>query len=187
MSAATHDKLRRAQQLLRREIPDGNPSTIFDRALTLLLEDVARRKLAATSSPRPGQRMGTGSRHIPAHVRRTVWVRDGGQCAFVSGRGRRCSERVFLEFHHRGPYAAGGEATVDNISLHCRAHNAYEAELLFGTAAPHGNPLGDRRARAGPRGAKEARRGEAGVGSDASAGTRPGASCVRRGMGESVP
>ncbi len=46
MTAATEGKLRQAQELLRREIPDGNPDSIIDRALTLLLEDVARRKLA---------------------------------------------------------------------------------------------------------------------------------------------
>jgi hypothetical protein len=141
MTAVTHGKLRQAQELLRREIPDGDPNAIFDRALTLLLEDVARRKLAATSNPRSGQRMGTGSRHIPARVRRAVWVRDGGQCSFASERGRRCNERVYLEFHHREPYAIGGEATVANISLRCRAHNAYEAQLAFGRTAPRNNPV----------------------------------------------
>jgi len=49
---ATHEKLRRVQELLRREIPDGDPGVIFDRAITLLLEDVARKKLAATSTPK---------------------------------------------------------------------------------------------------------------------------------------
>jgi len=33
----THDKLRRVQALLRREIPSGDPGEIFDRALTLLM------------------------------------------------------------------------------------------------------------------------------------------------------
>ena len=42
----------------------------------------------------------------------------------------------FLEFHHREPYAIGGEATVANISLRCRAHNVYEAELAFGRGVP---------------------------------------------------
>jgi hypothetical protein len=36
----THEKLRRVQALLRREIPDGDPAAIFERALTLLLETV---------------------------------------------------------------------------------------------------------------------------------------------------
>jgi hypothetical protein len=133
---ATHEKLRRVQDLLRREIPDGDPGVIFDRALTLLLEDVARKKLASASKPRLGVSAGTRSRHLPARVRRDVWLRDGGRCAFVAPNGRRCTERAFLEFHHREPYAIGGETTVVNISLRCRSHNAYEAELVFGSSAP---------------------------------------------------
>jgi hypothetical protein len=52
----THEKLRRLQALLRREIPNGDPGTIFDRALTVLLEKVERTKLAAvkpTQTSRP--------------------------------------------------------------------------------------------------------------------------------------
>ena len=64
-----------------------------------------------------------GSRHVPAAVRRAVWIRDGGRCAFVAENGRHCTERGFIEFHHTAPYAAGGEATVDSIELRCRAHN----------------------------------------------------------------
>jgi len=132
IGAATHEKLRRVQDLLRREIPDGDPGEIFDRALTLLLEDVARRKLAAVRRPRRGMRSRPGSRDLPANVKRTVWRRDAGQCAFVAPNGRRCTERAFLEFHHCEPYAIGGEPTVENISLRCRPHNVYEAELVFG-------------------------------------------------------
>ena len=135
---ATHAKLRRVQELLRREIPDGDPGAIFDRALTLLLEDVARRKVAATSSPRSGAAAGSRSRHIPARVRRHVWLRDEGRCAFVAPSGRRCGERAFLEFHHRVPYGVGGEATTANISLRCKSHNGYEGELAFGPRASIG-------------------------------------------------
>lgn len=69
-----------------------------------------------------------------------MWVRDGGRCALVATNGRRCTERVFLEFHHREPYVLGGEATVANVSLRCRAHNVYEAELAFGPRVPASCP-----------------------------------------------
>jgi hypothetical protein len=170
----THEKLRRLQALLRREIPDGDPGTIFDRALTVLLERVERTKLAATVKPRPKLaipetdpptpirhatdpnlpiRPGTDqelrspalpsrhvppappSRTVPRAVKREVWRRDAGQCAFVSPTGRRCAESTFLEFHHVQPYAKRGPATVANISLRCWRHNQFEAELIFG---PHG-------------------------------------------------
>jgi 5-methylcytosine-specific restriction endonuclease McrA len=138
----THEKLRRLQALLRREIPDGDPGAIFGRALTLLLDSVEKSKLGALAGPKPVESIRPGTdkvhksesrtRHIPRPVRRAAWRRDQGQCAFVSQSGQRCVERTFLEFHHVKPYAAHGPASVENISLRCRRHNQYEAELLFG-------------------------------------------------------
>ena len=132
----THDKLRRIQDLLAREIPDGDPAAIFDRALTLLEKDIQKRKLGATEKPRTPRPTKPRSRHVPAHIRRAVNGRDGGRCAFVSKDGRRCTERKFLEYHHVKPYAADGEMSVANISLRCRMHNAYEAEQIFGRFDP---------------------------------------------------
>jgi hypothetical protein len=131
ISSNTHDKLRRAQAMARHMIPTGDPAEIFDRALTLLLQDLERRRCAATPAPRAPKDAGHGSRHIPAAVKREVWRRDEGRCAFV-GRHGRCCERGFLEFHHVQPYSAGGAATTENIQLRCRAHNEYEASLFFG-------------------------------------------------------
>ena len=133
----SHEKLRRVQALLRREIPDGDPGAIFDRALTLLLEKVERAKIGGAAKPRP-IRSGTdratagSSRHTANHVKRVAWRHDGAQCGFVAADGRRCTERTFLEFHHVKPYALGGPTTPENISLRCRRHNQYEAELVFG-------------------------------------------------------
>ena len=142
MGKESHDRLRRVQALLRREIPDGDPGAIFDRALRLLLEKVEKTKLGAAAKPRPrpirretDRELRTPifrSRDVPRHVKRAVSRRDDGQCAFVAPDGRRCTERAFLEFHHVRPYAKGGPATVENVSLRCRRHNQYEAELVFG-------------------------------------------------------
>ena len=134
-TAETYEKLRLAQDLLRHQIPHGDLDQIVSRALTALLEDLARQKCAATDRPRGGRPTAPGSRHIPAEVKRAVWLRDGGRCAFVGASGRRCTATGFLEFHHVTPYAVGGESTMDNIQLRCRAHNAYEAELYFGPSA----------------------------------------------------
>jgi hypothetical protein len=126
----THDTLRQLQDLMRHLIPDGDPSPIVSRALTLLLEDVRRQKCGAAKNPRAGAAECSNSRAIPAAVRRAVWARDGGRCAFVGTHGR-CSETAFLEYHHRQPFAVGGQATVEDIELRCRAHNVYEAQLFF--------------------------------------------------------
>ena len=134
ISRETYDKLRRTQDLLRHTIPTGDPAEIFDHALTLLLDALERRRCAATASPRRSREATPGSRHIPAAVKREVCKRDGGQCAFVGSQGR-CRERGFLEFHHVEPYAAGGAATVDNVQLRCKRHNAHEASLFFGNSS----------------------------------------------------
>jgi hypothetical protein len=136
----TLEKLRLARDLLRHALPSGDDAALLDRALTALLVDLARTKFAATDSPRrpraaAGPSPGNGSRHVPAEVKRAVFLRDLGRCAFVSPDGRRCNERAFLEFHHVRPYAAGGEATAANIQLRCRRHNAYEARVFFDEAA----------------------------------------------------
>lgn len=142
--------------MLRREIPNGDPGAIFERALELLAKEVEKAKLgvpAKQRSRRPKARTRGGvsetrirfetdkaerpaSRHISNAVKRAVWRRDGEQCAFVSAGGRKCIERNFLELHHIHPYALAGPATVGNISLRCRRHNQYEAELIFGPREP---------------------------------------------------
>jgi len=43
---------------------------------------------------------------VAAAVKRSVWMRDGGQCSFVASGGHRGEARGFLEFHHLRPYAA---------------------------------------------------------------------------------
>jgi len=132
LTRETREKLRHAQALARHTLPDADVGSILNRALTLLIDDLERRRFARAASPRPSARESTQSgRHIPAAVRRAVWQRDEGRCGFI-GRTGRCRETAFLEFHHVTPYTEGGAATADNIQLRCRAHNQYEARLFFG-------------------------------------------------------
>jgi hypothetical protein len=154
----THGKLRRLQALLRREIPSGDPAAIFDRAITLLLDKVERKKLGAPAKPRtsPAIRPGTdrhkgtpldgrlrtpmtSSRYVPRPARRGSWERDGRTCAFVSEDGRRCTEEAYIQFHHLDAHALGGLPTLENMSLRCWRHNQYEAERVFGPRPSKGS------------------------------------------------
>ena len=130
-SRETYDKLQQARDLLRHSIPNGDVAVVIDRALSLLLAELQRTKYAATSAPRASMGASAKGRCIAAAVKREVWRRDGGQCAFIGPAGR-CTERGFLEFHHVVPYADDGGKTATNIELRCRAHNRYEAERWFG-------------------------------------------------------
>jgi hypothetical protein len=132
-SAETCAKLRLAQNLLRHTTDGVSLAAVVDRALTLLVNQLQATKHGAVPRPRtqPRSRNNVRSRHIPVAVRREVWARDEGRCAFKGKKGR-CPANSRLEFHHRVPFADGGGATADNIELRCSAHNAFEAERWFG-------------------------------------------------------
>jgi hypothetical protein len=131
-TAEARARLELAQDLLRHAVPSGDPALIFARALDVLLEELVKQKYAAVRVPRPSPGQACDSRHIPAEVKRTVFVRDRGRCAFLGPDGRACGERAFVEFHHVVPFGAGGPATERNIELRCRAHNSYEAAMFYG-------------------------------------------------------
>jgi hypothetical protein len=128
----TLEKLRLAKDMLSHAIPSGDDAAVLDRALTALLADLAKKKFADTRSPRPSRAKDPRARDASAAVKRAVWVRDLGRCAFIGTNGHRCNERRFLEFHHVDPHALGGEASVDKIELRCRSRNDYEGRLYFG-------------------------------------------------------
>jgi len=146
-SAELRDKLERLRALMRMEVPDGDLAGIIERAVSEKLERLEARRFAKTTSPRkklPPTNTTQASRYLPAAVRRAAAERDGGRCRYVDERGRRCSERHRLEFHHRHPYGMGGDHSPDNIRLMCPAHNRYLAERDYGSAAIR-SPLESRR------------------------------------------
>jgi hypothetical protein len=147
IGAETLEKMRLARDMLGHAIPSGDDADVLDRAFTALLTELAKKKFAETPRPRtlPSTAQGKTAPPAPAAsvrkpaprtasaaVKRAVWMRDLGRCAFVGSAGRRCNERRFVEFHHVDPYALGGEASVDGIQLRCRRHNDYEGRLYFG-------------------------------------------------------
>ena len=131
-SAELKDKIERLRALM----PDSDLAVIIDEAVTEKLERLESRRFGKTRAPRKSLKQtdtSPSSRYIPAPVRRAVSERDGNQCAFVDARGKRCSERSQLQFHHKEPFARGGDHSPENIQLTCHAHNQYLAECEYGT------------------------------------------------------
>jgi hypothetical protein len=133
MSQAMRDKLRHAQDLLGHQVPSGDVVQVLERALDELIGKLEKRKYAATDGPRHHEASNSKGRHIPAHVRRAVPERDGNRSTFKGENGHRCEARKRLEFDHVREFARGGEATLENLRLRCRAHNQYTAEQTYGT------------------------------------------------------
>ena len=136
-------KLEEVKSLLSHQCPDGSFADIFDVIVSEYLERnspaarKARRdnKKSSSSDSRrrecdePGEER---SRHIPDDVRDEVFVRDGGECAFVGEHGIRCRSRRALQVDHIVPYSRGGKNDLSNLRLLCGAHNRRAAEVILG-------------------------------------------------------
>jgi 5-methylcytosine-specific restriction endonuclease McrA len=135
----TREQLLYAQALLGHAVPSGGMAQVLKRAVDALVRELEKNKFAkcvrtSVSRQQPRDKSHeNNSRHIPAHIRRAVWQRDGGQCTFVSPTGRRCEERTRLEFDHTQPLGRGGQTTAGQLQLKCRAHNQFAAECAYGT------------------------------------------------------
>jgi len=139
------DLLQEAQDLFRNQLPNGDIDVLFERALVLLVSERKKQLYAQTDKPRRSSAATSteasstdatstskpNSRHIPHATKRRVYLRDKGQCRFLSPTGERCCARSRLEFHHIQAFGLGGPPTEKNIVLFCHAHNALMAERDF--------------------------------------------------------
>jgi hypothetical protein len=132
VARGSYEKLQYARALLGHAVPSGDLAEVLDRALDALVARLEQQRFARGARLGAGRGGAAGGRHVPAGVRRAVWQRDGGRCTFVGEAGRRCECRTRLEFDHATAVARGGESTVANLRLRCRAHNQFAAERVFG-------------------------------------------------------
>lgn len=135
-TAELRGKLERLRALMWSSVPGGDLAWVIETAVTEKLERLEAQRFGKTKAPRKGLEqtdVSPFSRHIPAAVKRLVRKRDGNQCGYVDDRGRRCTARDRLEFHHRRPFGLGGDHSPQNVGLLCRTHNQYLAELDYGT------------------------------------------------------
>jgi 5-methylcytosine-specific restriction endonuclease McrA len=146
------EKLEAARDALSHSHPGADMEALLEAGLDLVIERAearkglvkrprAQRKAPAPRSPsskaaEPAEVEGQEPRprHIPAAVKREVWVRDGGRCQFRLGSGELCGSTHRLQFDHLRPVALGGESTVTNLRLACSAHNLLAARRVFGDA-----------------------------------------------------
>jgi hypothetical protein len=138
-------KLDAARDGLSHAIPNASMEQVLEAALDSLLEKQAKargevkkpRAVAPAPDPAPEpapvhhRRAGLRAA-IPAAVRRAVWERDGGRCCWPLDGGGTCGSTHQLELDHVVPWARGGEATVANLRVVCRAHNRAAARAFFG-------------------------------------------------------
>jgi hypothetical protein len=126
------DKLEAARAALSHARPGASTEEVIEAALDLLLEKRAKRR-GLVKNPRPISRPARPD-HVPAHVKRTVWTRDGGRCQWPVDSGGVCGSKLRVELDHVEPKARGGPPTAENLRLLCSFHNRLAAKRAFGDA-----------------------------------------------------
>ena len=124
------EQLEAVRTLLGHAVPSGKREDVLLHVLRAQRKTLERRRYG---SPKPSRKSSTAKAdYIPAAVRRQVYDREGGTCAYVGEEDRRCGSTLRLEYQHILPLARGGPSTSENVTLFCRAHNLLQAEKDFG-------------------------------------------------------
>ncbi len=126
------EKLDEARAALSHSSPNATNEEILERGLDLVLAQHAKRK-GVVEKPRK-EAPPAKPDHLPAHVKRAVWIRDGGRCQWRIDSGGICGSRLRVQFDHIVPRARGGPPTVDNVRIVCAMHNDLAARQAFGNA-----------------------------------------------------
>ena len=150
--------LERVRGLAGHRLPSGDLMTLLKRGLEAYERELSKERFARGRKPRRSRSVAPAPsapdlsppdptkhaaepeptptakrrRRYSAEVLRSVYLRDGKQCSYVSPDGRRCNARRCLELDHIDPFALGGQCTIENLRLRCRAHNQRYARQYFG-------------------------------------------------------
>jgi len=126
------EKLEAARAALSHSRPNATNEEILEAGLDLVLAQQAKRK-GIVEKPR-NEAPPAKPEHLPAHVKRAVWVRDGGRCQWRLDSGGICGSTHRVQFDHIVPRARGGPSTIENIRVLCAMHNDLAARQTFGNA-----------------------------------------------------
>jgi hypothetical protein len=125
-------KLAAAADALAHTRPGASEEELLEAGLDLLLARAGKRH-GLVERPRE-TREPANPAHVPAAVRRAVYLRDGGKCQYRLASGELCGCTRYLQYDHVPPLALGGRSTVDGVRLACKAHNLRAARLDLGDA-----------------------------------------------------
>lgn len=130
---ACKEDLETLSMLLSHKVPNGDLVAVLHEAIRCGIEKHGKRKGAVEPARKVAQKAAPmAPAAIPAQLRRQVWERDGGRCAWTGCDGKRCNSRWQVEVDHVQAAGRGGPATIDNLRLACRAHNFLHAEMVYG-------------------------------------------------------
>jgi hypothetical protein len=130
------EKLEAARDALSHSHPGADVEAILEAGLDLLIERAAKRRglvkrPRAVPSPAAADEAAS-PRHVPAAVRREVFLRDEGKCQWPLAEGGICGSAHRVELDHVVPVGRGGRATASNCRVLCALHNQLAAREVYG-------------------------------------------------------
>jgi len=129
---AFREELEAVRTLLGHAVPSGKREEVLLHVLRAQRKLLERRRYGSPKRPSKPAAPPANADYIPAAVRREVYEREGGSCAYVGEEDRRCCSTLRLEYQHIVPLARGGPSTPTNVTIFCRAHNLLQAKKDFG-------------------------------------------------------
>jgi hypothetical protein len=146
------EKLATARDALSHSHPGASEETILEVGLDLIIARYLKRRgigakprkpARAPKAPAAAVETASGvapppppptrrSRYVRAEVRRAVWERDGGRCAYPLENGGVCGSTYQLELDHIKGFALGAGNTAEELRLACRPHQDVHARALYG-------------------------------------------------------
>ena len=132
-----HDPRRKKtrQNNLKIQTPARKPTVLSEKPATSAQRSVTLSEKPITSAPKLDISAGKEkhkkiSRAIPSYLRKYIWERDDGQCAYIHHETkRRCASRYLLQIDHIKPFAFGGKTESENLRLLCAGHNQFRVNL----------------------------------------------------------
>ncbi len=129
------EMLEACKKALSHKLPGATAENVLAAGMKLILEQDAKKK-ALVPKPRPrapaNEQRAQPSRHVPAEIRREVWVRDQGRCQWPMASGSICGSDFQPELDHVVPFGKGGTTTAANLRVLCGPHNDRAARLEYG-------------------------------------------------------
>ena len=118
--------------MLSHKLPRKDLAAVLHEAIRCGIEKHGKRQGAVKPARKVKARPPKDPSFVSAELRRQIWERDQGRCAWVGPDGKRCDSRWQVEVDHVDPAARGGKATLDRLRLLCRGHNLLHAEDVYG-------------------------------------------------------
>jgi hypothetical protein len=126
------DDLETLAALLSHKVRRGDLAAVLHEAVRCGIEKHGKRKGAVRPARKVAPKTPKDPATVTAELRRQVWERDQGRCAWVGPDGKRCDSRWQVEVDHLDPVGRGGTARLDRLRLACRLHNLLHAEEVYG-------------------------------------------------------